>query len=601
MSRNSNKGQIKSCLCADVQYSCRISHVRHLDSCIDRLQALLVEDVSVAAVAEPEDKPLVASTISILSGTARALSANAASGPQLKSAKLLEILQNHEALYHDISHAYAESGDSYIPHLLWVVAAKATVQTFALVTNILLQQTIPLSDGIYYWDDILGSSFSTGLYTIQTSPLRLTHYLEGVYQNVREHGSAVQWNRPEWSLSERWNAFYQLVQDSVRQQSLSRAKMTILSPFGLTRSEARRKRRKLKKMREMNACAVGLLMEEGLSFEIEEDDHTKTDVHFEDWEDVVLRSTLLMRSVLKRVNDIDVNLAEFEDTVFTKVTSRADVMSTSFGDGQEQLGAIDHPFWIVQNLRSIVEEILPRQRAQFKLSAAEYGRPPRIIRYWLPASALLLSSSTILNILTNRRAELVTWVCELGGTVRDFWRNWVIEPLTRLIGTIRHDEKSEVALMGRHSLQADLESLERMVMDFAVDRPESPSGYSPAELDHIRAGVKEGDLTPVLTAYERDLRKPFVGTVRGDLVRALLIQVQKTKVDVEIAVSGIDSMLKSQELFFGYVPWMAHSHFHMLTSFSFQFHRAHSRNPCFLCDPPVGCRFLRQQTWDAAG
>ena len=521
----------------------------------------MVEDVSPTTVIEPEDKPLAASTVSILSGTARALSANATSGPQLKPAKLLEILRSHEALYHDISYAHAESEDSYIAHLLWVVAAKATVQTFALVTNILLEQTMPLSDGIYYWDDVLGSSFAAGLYTIQTSPLRFTRYVEGVYQNIRDHGPALQWNRPEWTLSERWNAFYQVVEESVRQQSLARAKMTILSPFGLTRSEARHKRRKLRKMREMNACAVGLLMEEGLLFEIEEDDHTKVDAHFEDWQDVVLRSTLLMRSVLKRVNDIDVNLAEFEDTVFTNVTSRADVMSTSFGDGQDLQDAIDHPLWIVQNLRSIVEEVLPKQQAQFKLSAAEYGRPSRIIRYWLPASALLLSSSTILNILTSRRAELVTWVCELGGTVRDFWRNWVIDPLARLIGTIRHDEKSEVALMGRHSLQADLESLERMVMDFAVDRPESPSGYSPAELDYIRAGVKEGDLTPVLTAYERDLRKPFMGTVRGDLVRALLIQVQKTKVDVEIAVSGIDSMLKSQELFFGYVSEITHRFF----------------------------------------
>jgi nuclear control of ATPase protein 2 len=44
-----------------------------------------------------------------------------------------------------------------------------------------------------------------------------------------------------------------------------------------------------------------------------------------------------------------------------------------------------------------------------------------------------------------------------------------------------------------------------------------------------------------------------VGTVRGDLVRALLIQVQKTKVDVEVAIGGIDSLLKSQELVFGLV------------------------------------------------
>jgi hypothetical protein len=41
--------------------------------------------------------------------------------------------------------------------------------------------------------------------------------------------------------------------------------------------------------------------------------------------------------------------------------------------------------------------------------------------------------------------------------------------------------------------------------------------------------VKEGDLTPVLKAYERDLRSPFVGTVRGDLVRALFPRSQPNK------------------------------------------------------------------------
>jgi nuclear-control-of-ATPase protein 2 len=56
-----------------------------------------------------------------------------------------------------------------------------------------------------------------------------------------------------------------------------------------------------------------------------------------------------------------------------------------------------------------------------------------------------------------------------------------------------------------------------------------------------------------LRAYEKDLRTPFIGTIRGELIRALLIQIQKTKVDVEVAMGGIDALLKSQELVFGYV------------------------------------------------
>ncbi|KAM0096990.1 Nuclear control of ATPase protein 2 [Aspergillus fumigatus] len=102
-------------------------------------------------------------------------------------------------------------------------------------------------------------------------------------------------------------------------------------------------------------------------------------------------------------------------------------------------------------------------------------------------------------------------------------------------------------------LEADRASLERMVLDFVLDRPEYEKELGAKRIDTLTARIREGDLTPVLRAYEKDMRKPFIGTVRGDLVRALLIQIQKTKVDVEIAIGGIDSLLKSQELVFGFV------------------------------------------------
>jgi nuclear control of ATPase protein 2 len=96
-----------------------------------------------------------------------------------------------------------------------------------------------------------------------------------------------------------------------------------------------------------------------------------------------------------------------------------------------------------------------------------------------------------------------------------------------------------------------------MVVDFAIDNPVNATGSSAPltdiEIADIRSKVREGDLTPVLKAYEKDLASPFKGTVRGNLIRALLIQIQKTKVDVEVAMGGIDALLKSQELVFGFV------------------------------------------------
>ena len=106
--------------------------------------------------------------------------------------------------------------------------------------------------------------------------------------------------------------------------------------------------------------------------------------------------------------------------------------------------------------------------------------------------------------------------------------------------------------MSKRSLESDRASLERMVVDFAVKNPDGPA-LNETQISDIRAKVREGDLTAVLRSYEKDIQSPVKGAIVGNLASALLIQVQKTKVDVEVAMSGIDSILKSQELLFGFI------------------------------------------------
>ncbi len=57
--------------------------------------------------------------------------------------------------------------------------------------------------------------------------------------------------------------------------------------------------------------------------------------------------------------------------------------------------------------------------------------------------------------------HLVNWITGLGATARDFWLNWVVDPIGKVIRTIRHDANSEIAFMSRESLRVDRESLER--------------------------------------------------------------------------------------------------------------------------------------------
>ena len=440
------------------------------------------------------------------------------------------------------------AGYAYSKELEWLLVSKATTQTYGLILNALLEQTIPLNDDISYWQEILGSYTFAGLYTIQTAPHRFWKLSLEIYHDARRRltlkSSRETQSEGMNDFSQTWRQFYGLVKDSIRERSVADFKSRIMSPVTRCRTEAREKQTHLKRLREMNACGLGVLMDEGLSFDTDDDGAITTksgpdEVRKEEWKSIVAKSVALMETVVRNITDLETGVNDFEDTVFLNVEE----------DNLSRPAALAH------RLLQILTIHLPAQQAESQHLSKSYGRPSCLIRYWPVASALLLSSSTLLRIFFNRRTQILSFVRDIGVTTRDFWYNWVVEPMKKVIGTIRHDKDSEVAIMSKESLRGDRASLERMVVDFAVDNASSSSTgtLSEADIAYVRSKVREGDLTPVLKAYEKDLRKPFVGIVQGDLIRTLLIQVQKTKVDVEIAVGGIDALLKSQELVFGFV------------------------------------------------
>ncbi|KID79001.1 Nuclear control of ATPase protein 2 [Metarhizium brunneum] len=447
---------------------------------------------------------------------------------------------------------------AYEDEIEWLLVTKATVHIYGAILNSLLDQIIPLNDDIWYWSDVLNSYTYSSLYTVQTSPVRFWAWTLEVYsaskmrlQSLSVRDSPVEFvDSTAAGVSQQWRQFYGIVRDTIRERSFANIQRKVLSPVAFCRSEARRKQAHLRKLREITASGLGVLMDEGLQFGHDDD---KADVHdSHDLKGVVERSVALMDMVLKEVCTLDVNIHDFEDKVFAGVEEDPE-LSVHL----EESVTLDRPAVLSRRLLRIIDKTLPDHFNNMQSLARENGRPSQLIRYWLPTAVGVLSSTTVLRILINRQDEIINWITNLGGTIRDFWFNWVVQPTTKVIRTIRHDSTSDIAIMSRDSLKADRESLERMVVDFAKDKPhfayEGNSSITDIQLAEIRNKVAEGDVTPVLRAYEQDLRSPFVGAVRGDLVRSLLIQVQKTKVDLEVAMTGIDSLLKSQELVFGFV------------------------------------------------
>ncbi|KAF8473116.1 ATP synthase regulation protein NCA2-domain-containing protein [Kalaharituber pfeilii] len=482
--------------------------------------------------------------------------ANSSGTQNTSRTRLLQLLKDADIQYlEDLPEENIDSRTSQVAYeyeLEWLLLAKATILVYGIVFRALLEQTLPLSEDLYYWDEVVGSYRYTTLYAVQTAPVKMLQFSKEIYhESMKRFKERRELEFPSVQKADKAEAkssslrkFYSLVRNSTRDRVTNfHRRILMASPFTMIRHEIRKKQAAIRRLREMQASSLGILIGEALNFEYAEDPKAQ-------WKTVVQRAVLLMENILRNVSSVKSHtVTEFEELIFRDRMEGAGDFSAISVKGPT--GTLS---W---NLQCILSEYLPNEAKASKNVIAIHGRPGFLVRYWAPATLLLISSTKILKILARRQADLLVWLQEMAVTIVHFWNNWVIDPIKKILGTIRHDEASEVALMSRRSLTADMESLERMVVDFAIDNPEVSSAAEPTidsqQLQLIRQHVKEGDLTLVLKAYERDLRSPFRGAIRGELVRALLIQIQKTKVDVEVAISGIDRLLKSQELVFGLV------------------------------------------------
>lgn len=537
------------------------SHVHFVDSQIDQLQLpdlSAASDSALANVTNAGTDDSDRARIIQLQLTIKSLSTASASRVLLQSATIQNVLQQARLVHSTATAAAPEHVNKLalqLQELEWLLVSKTTVQTYGLILNALLEQIISLSRDILYWDEVLSSYTRTGLYSVQVSPQFFWRWTTDIYLDACQRLQSVQNGemhlQTSSSIPDRWTQFYGLVKESVRERSLANIQSKIASPFTVLRAEVRRKQSHLKRLREMSASGLGVLMDEGLTFDMDDEVFTTSKNHTaedkEEWRSVVSKSVALMETVLRNVTLLELGANEFEDTVFTSLDDDPEIVQHGAAEQQPSESAR-----LASRLQQLLCNHLPHHVATSRKIVKDHGRPSRIVRYWLPTILVVFSSTTLLRIFFIRKAEITTWIRDLLTTTTDFWYNWILEPLKKVIGTIRHDEDSEVALMSKRSLEGDRNSLERMVVDFAKDTSPNNVGLNDEEIADLRVKVKEGDLTPVLKAYEKDLRRPFIGTIRGELIRALLIQIQKTKVDVDVAVGGIDTLLKSQELVFGY-------------------------------------------------
>ena len=179
-------------------------------------------------------------------------------------------------------------------------------------------------------------------------------------------------------------------------------------------------------------------------------------------------------------------------------------------------------------------------------------KPSFLTRYWpILYAVVVYGPSKSINVYKNREAILNSLKVNVFDIITGFFKNWVIEPVKNMLGVLRRDDRAEdFSIISKDSLRSDLDSLERMVISYSTDF--NPGDTSLTEKE-ARDLVLRGDMSLLMSGYETDIKKPYKALLKGSLLRAILIQIQKAKVDGEVAINGIDKMLKSQQLVFGVV------------------------------------------------
>ncbi|KAI7904856.1 ATP synthase regulation protein NCA2-domain-containing protein [Cokeromyces recurvatus] len=403
---------------------------------------------------------------------------------------------------------FSNINSSVDPTLEWLFVAKCTIAVYGQVFSNLLNFTLPISESIEYWNSIHGNTFQELYYILQS--------ITSTYLN----------NRPSI-------------------QSFDILRFFTLSSFHrrpvileIISDEIQLKKKKLQQFRSEQAASLGILL---LSLPQFSSSNQLSSSHMEFTENIakeakecieMIKYVLQPSSTIKDKNKIEKNRHHFEQRL------------SSMNLKNDTLTAQDLTF----ELYKITNNWTATYNQELQCVQSLYGAPSPIIRYWIPAVFSYFISSWVIRYGFRRKEDITHWVEEAGKTAYDFVLNWIWEPVLKVYNTVRLKDQ-RLSLLSKEGLQSDLDSLERMVVGFAKDKLHMQE----SELTHLASNVREGDLSVLLKEYEKEIKNPLKNALVGDLLQTILIQVQKTKVDVDLAMSALDKLLKSNELNFAFL------------------------------------------------
>lgn len=102
--------------------------------------------------------------------------------------------------------------------------------------------------------------------------------------------------------------------------------------------------------------------------------------------------------------------------------------------------------------------------------------------------------------------SLIAGINNISVSIKNFWEMWIMKPLKDVYETVRFSKK-EFTIVSPEALQADRNSLDRMIADYASTHSLSA--------ESVETMVNSGDYSLLINDYENQLKKPIRGALFG--------------------------------------------------------------------------------------
>lgn len=212
-----------------------------------------------------------------------------------------------------------------------------------------------------------------------------------------------------------------------------------LSPLALTRQEIAHRRSEIRKAKEDLARRIGELTLASSSLDPESSDENL--------------ATLFNEPSL----DDPPSILAVKSATWSTIRLLASSLAPASKPSTLGKDAPDSPSEIAHALSFLLTDTLP-EHTRFTVNTFEpLRRPTFLTRAWPYLLSIPLATAIIGRTVYNSRETILRWAMEAGETTRNFLLDWVVEPVRKILETVRGGEGTGMSLMGRESLKSDLE------------------------------------------------------------------------------------------------------------------------------------------------